>query len=159
MLKAFCSHCQGLKFGTRENPLFSLREGTYEGYAVVEVLKDGGPVHGYDSNFRFGVRKAQIIVTCLEVLRDFWHASEKARLRFEPRLIQDHDYGLRIQISIEMHPEFELSNGLTVNRPWLRLQALPPDKEHLGLGAIKCRALCAVAPDLVSWLRRHKALR
>jgi hypothetical protein len=154
MLKAFCSHCHGLKFGTRE-----IRESFYEGYPVVEVLKDGGPVHGYDSNFRFGVRKAQMIVSCLEVLRDFWHACDETKLRFEPRLIQDLKYGLRVQTSIEMHPEFELSNGETVSRPWLRLQALSPDKEHLGLGAMKCRALCSVAPELVSWLQRHRANR
>ena len=41
------------------------------GYPVVEVLKNGGPVHSFDSNFRFGVRKAQMLLACVHILREF----------------------------------------------------------------------------------------
>jgi len=68
MLKVFCSHCQGTILGTRDNPIFSLKEDWYNGFPVVEVLKNGGPIHVYDRNFRFGTRKAQMIIACVEVL-------------------------------------------------------------------------------------------
>jgi hypothetical protein len=69
MLKAFCSHCQGKAPGTRDNPVFSLKEQWYQGFPVVEVLKNGGPIHSHDSNFRFGVRKANMILACIEILQ------------------------------------------------------------------------------------------
>ena len=158
MLKAYCSHCQGTALGTEANPRFSIKESYFDGFPVVEVLKNGGPVHVYDSSFRFGVRKALMLLACTDVLRDFWHSTEDERLAFRPRLIEDKRHGLRVQIYVEMHPDFELSTGATVERPWLRLNALPPDKEHIGLGMMKCRAICEVKEDLKGWLRTLRAL-
>ncbi|MFI5092037.1 MAG: hypothetical protein ACHQIK_01220 [Candidatus Acidiferrales bacterium] len=63
--------------------------------------------------------------------------------------------GLRIQVYVEMHPDFELSEGRPIDRPWLRLQALPPDNDHIGLGTMKCRAICEVEEDLKHWLGRQ----
>lgn len=158
MLKAYCSHCQGTELGTEANPRFSIRQFYFDDFPVVEVLKNGGPVHVYDSSFRFGIRKALMIVACLDVLREFWHSTEEERLAFKPRLIEDKRHGLRVQTYVEMHPDFDLSTGATVECPWLRLNALPPDKEHIGLGKMKCRAICAVNEDLKQWLRTYKAL-
>jgi hypothetical protein len=118
-------------------------------------LKNGGPIHTYDSNFRFGIRKAQIVLVCIEVLKECWQSGDEVRLAFEPRIVQGPNYGLRVQTFVEMHPDFEVSTGNVVDRPWLRLQAQPPDKEHIGLGALKCRALYSVKEDLLHRLRRH----
>jgi hypothetical protein len=155
MLRAYCSHCQGTNQGTLENPRFSLKEDYLNGSPVVEVLKNGGPVHFYDSNFRFGVRKAQMLLACLEVLKEFYHSTEEERLSFPSRLIEDRRHSLTVQIYVEMHQDFEISTGAKVERPWLRLNALPPDKEHLGLGMVKCRAVYAVKDELRRWLRKH----
>jgi hypothetical protein len=45
MLKAYCSHCQGTEPGTAENPKYSLKEDDFDGYPIVEVLKNGGSIH------------------------------------------------------------------------------------------------------------------
>lgn len=155
MLKAYCSHCQGAERGTAENPRFSLREDYLNGYPVVEVLKDGGPVHSFDSNFRFGIRKAQMLLACVDVLREFWHASDQEKLAFRSQVVENHRHRIQVLIHIEMHPDFQYSTGQTIDRPWLRLRALPPDTEHIGLGTIKCRAVCEVKNDLEQWLQRH----
>jgi hypothetical protein len=157
MLKAYCSHCQGTERGTAENPHFSLKESYFNGCPVVEVLKNGGAVHSHDTNFRFGVRKAQMLVSCMHALREFWQSSDDNRLTFKPRIIEDQKMGLRVKIYVEMYADFELSTGTTVDRPWLRLKALPPDNDHLGLGVIKCRAVCALKEELKQWLGRHGA--
>ena len=117
MLEAYCSHCQGYERGTADNPRFSLKEGHLNGYPVVKVLKNGGPVHIFDSNFRFGVRKAQMLLACVQVLREFWHSSEDERLAFKPQVIEDQRRRLRVRIHVEMHPDFEHSSGQTIERP------------------------------------------
>ena len=157
MPKAYCSHCQGTERGTVSNPKFSIRASYFEGCPVVEVLKDGGPVHKYDDHFRFGIRKAQMLLACVEVLREFWQSTEEQRLAFKPRLIEDQRTRLQVSIFVEMHPDFEYSTGQTVDRPWLRLKVLSFDKEHIGLGMIKCRAVCAVKEDLQRWLKKEGA--
>ena len=108
-----------------------------------------------DSHFRFGVRKAQILVACVALFREFWRSSDERKLAFKPRLIENQRRGLRIQVYVEMHPDFELSDGRPIDRPWLRLQALPPDNDHIGLGTMKCRAICEVEEDLKHWLQRQ----
>lgn len=155
MLKAYCSHCQGTQRGTMDNPTYSIKEGLYHGFPVVEVLKNGGSVHMWDSHFRFGLRKAEMLIACSTILREFGWATDDERLAFKSQLIENQRRGLRIQVYIVMHPEFEHSSGETIERPWLRLEALPPDKDHIGLGMIKCRAISAVEADLKRWLARH----
>jgi hypothetical protein len=154
MLKAHCSHCQGTERGTADNPRFSLKEGYFNGCPVVEILKNGGPVHTFDSNFRFGIRKAQMLMACVHILREFWHASEEEKLAFKPQVIEDRTHSLRVGIHVEMHRDFEYSSGETIERPWLRLQALPPDTDHIGLGTIKCRAIVETKEELAQWLGR-----
>jgi len=154
MPKAYCSHCQGTSPGTANNPRFSLREGDYNGCPIVEVLKDGGPVHRYDSHFRFGTRKAQMLLACMDSLRAFWQATDEERLAFKPQLIEDKRNRLSVWTYVEMHPDFEHSTGEIIELPWLHLEALGPNSEHIGLGRTKCRAVCAVRDDLMNWLQR-----
>ena len=72
MLKAYCSHCQGTGRGTAAaNPKSSLREATFKGHPVVEILKDGASIHIWDDQFQFGLRKAEMLVACIDVRRDF----------------------------------------------------------------------------------------
>jgi hypothetical protein len=54
---------------------------------------------------------------------------------------------------VEMHPFFEHSTGTRIERPWLQLQAMPPDVDHLGLGVLKCRAVWSVQNELDVCLR------
>jgi len=152
--RAYCAHYQGSTRGTRENPNFSLKYGFDPGYGpTVEVLKDGGAIHLYDEHFRFGRRKAEMLVACLPVLQEFRVSSDTERLQFKERVVEDRARGLVVRISVEMYPEFVRSTGQTVERPWLRLQARPPDNHHIGLGAMKCRAICAVQESLKVWLQ------
>jgi hypothetical protein len=67
MLKAYCSHCQGTARGTPGNPKFSLKEGIFKGFPVVEVLRDGAAIHPWDDHFRFGRRKAEMLLACIEL--------------------------------------------------------------------------------------------
>ncbi len=102
MLKAYCSHCQGTERGTAENPKFSLKKDTYCGFPVVEVLKNGGQVTMSDSHFRFGVRKAQMLVASIPILREFWRSSDAQRLKFMPRVIENQSQNLRVKVYVEM---------------------------------------------------------
>ena len=152
MLKAYCSHCQGTAPGTRENPKFSLREAELDGCPVVEVLKNGGPIHLWNSHFQFGRRKAEMMIACVDLLRIFWKSKGDEENTFVPQVRENQRRGLLIRIQVEKHPDFERSDGEIVEHSWLRLQALPPDNEHIGLGALKCRAICEVENDLRRWL-------
>jgi hypothetical protein len=57
-----------------------------------------------------------------------------------------------LRVFVEKHPDFERSDGELVERSWLRLQALPPDNEHIGLGAMKCRAIAELEEELKRWV-------
>jgi hypothetical protein len=156
LLSRYCSHCQGTARGTRDNPKFSVKREYFDGFPLIEILKDGGAIHLWDSHFRFGLRKAEMLVTCVGTLRDFWRSDGFEGITFAPRVIEDHRRRLSIKMYVESHPDFERSDGETVERPWLHLQALPPDKEHIGLGAMKCRAVCEVEDDIRQWLRDNR---
>lgn len=62
-LGGFCA-CQNPR-GDDAHPRFSLVEDRFNGCPVIELLKNGGPIHRYDEHFRFGVRVAQMFVACL----------------------------------------------------------------------------------------------
>jgi len=156
MLKAYCSHCQGTGRGTAANPKFSLREATFKGHPVAEILKDGASIHMWDDHFQFGRRKAEMLVACIDVLRDFWRSNGDEDDIFVPRVIENQGRRLRIRTHVEKHPDFERSDGQTVEKSWLQLQALPPDDDHIGLGVLKCRAVCELEEELKRWLRKQR---
>ena len=155
MFKAYCAHCQGTERGTTENPRFSLKEDNYYGCPIIEVLKNGGQVTMSDAHFRFGVRKAQMLVACVPLLKQFWQASDEMRWEFQTQWVEIQKESLRIKLYVEMHPDFERSDGKPINRPFLQLQAFPPDNDHIGLGAVKCRAICEVKEELKRWLQKQ----
>lgn len=153
--KSECAHCQGTMRGTPDNPHFSLKEDYFNGWPVVEVLKDGGRIHKFDEHFRFGIRKAKMLVACVNHLREFWQSSDEQRLVFDQRNFPANEWSLRGRIySIGMHPDIELSTAERIRTPWIELRA-SPDGEHIGLGPMKCRAICAVEGNLKDWLQRQ----
>jgi len=103
--------------GTIENPQLSLKEDFFNGYPVVEILSNGGPIHVWDSHFRFGQRKAEIVIACLAVLRDFWRSDDYDRRAFRPQILENQRRGLRIRIYVEMQQDFEHSTGTRIDRP------------------------------------------
>ena len=38
---------------------------------MVEILKDGGPVHPFDKHFQFGTKKAELLLGALPVIQEF----------------------------------------------------------------------------------------
>jgi hypothetical protein len=158
MPKEYCSHCQGLERGTAENPIFSLKEDKedFEGHPMVEVLMNGGPACSWDKQFQFGQRKVEMLIACMDVLRKFWLSTDDERRAFPPQLVETQTRALRIQVSVEMRPDFERSTGERIDRPHLRLQA---DDVHIGLGAWKCRVICEVEAPLKQWWLEQQVRR
>jgi hypothetical protein len=150
MLKQYCSHCQGTSRATRNNPRFSVKRDSFDGAPMIEIFKDGGAIHLWDSHFRFGLRKAEIVVTCIDVLREFWRSDGA---EFTPRVVANPHRGLRVRVFVELHLDFERSDGELVDRPWLHLQSLTfGNTPTIGLGLLKCRAICEVEADIRTWL-------
>jgi hypothetical protein len=157
ILKAFCSHCNGLQRGTTENPVFSLGEESVNGMSLVTVLKNGGPIHLHDQKFRFGLRNARLMLACLPELREFWQGTDEQRRQFAPRIRNWDDLRptATISISVEMCPSFERSDtGELIDEPFLVLRSSEPDVAEKGLGYMKCRAICAVKAELQNWVEK-----
>lgn len=152
-LKSFC----GCQKGTAQNPKFTLREGTYEGNPVVEIFKNGGPIHRFDEHFRFGIRKAQMFVACLAAIHEFCYGSDDERYGFKPRVIQEGTYPAAIRVSVEMHPNFNRSTGEFVDEPYLKLEALNGSRVEKGIGVMKCRAIWALREELGEWIGRAES--
>lgn len=125
MLRAYCSHCQGTGRGAAANPKFSLSEATFTGHPVVEILKDGASIHMWDDHFQFGRRKAEMLVACIDVLRDFWRSNGDEDSIFVPRVIENQGWRLRIRTHVEKHPDFERSDGQTVEESWCGYKRCP----------------------------------
>ena len=123
---------------------------------MVEVLKNGGPVGWWDQHFQFGERKAKMFIACMDILRKFWLSTLDERRAFPPQLVENRACGLQVKVHVEMLPDFDLSTGRTIDRPFLRLQALSPYEDEKGVGALKCRALCAVEKELNEWLLKQR---
>lgn len=156
MDRRFCSHCQGTARGTQGNPEFSIKEDFDEGhgYPVVEILKDGAQIHEHDKHFRFGRRKAKIVLACLPALKTFGWPPGDENLQFREETFPVPEFGTRVRVSVEAYPYFARSTGEQISEPWLRLQTVPYDELHLGLGRMKCRAVWSVQDQLRNWVNR-----
>ena len=75
---------------------------------------------------------------------------------FQERTVVDPTGRLRVRVFVIWHPCFERSDGEPVDRPYLHLEALPPNSGEIGLGVIKCRAIYELQDELRQWLSRHR---
>lgn len=154
--KDFCS-CRGRGGRTSAGPVFTIRESTFEGYPVIELLKSGGPIHRYDQHFRFGVARAEMLLACLDPIYEFAWASDEERRTFKPRIVQEGPRSIRV--SVEFYEDFTWSTGELIEEPWLRLESL--DGRHLvkGLGVMKCRAVWILREEIGEWVARQRYYR
>lgn len=155
--KRYCSHCLKQRRGTQENPTFSILTSHYAGNPVVEILKDGGPIHRYDEHFRFGCEKARMLLTCLPILRRFaWPSWDDDRSKIQPQIFKDSRLGMTVEVFVTMNPSFRRSDtDELIDKCWLDLRALPSLETHKGLGVMKCKAVWNVQDELRAWLDRH----
>jgi len=156
LYKRDCAHCRGTARGTEQNPNFSLVEIYENGFPLVEILKNGGQIHRFDSHFRFGIRKAEMLLACLPALKEFGWSGIQEKMNFKPRVFVIPRRGTRIFVFVEMHEDFEWSTGELIQQPWLMFQELPSREVHLGLGVMKSRAVWSVQDELGDWLGRHR---
>jgi hypothetical protein len=96
-----------------------------------------------------------MLVACIDILRDFWRSNGYEGRMFTPGVIENPGRRLRVRVYVTLHPDFDRSSGERIDRPWLNLQALPPDQDHLGLGVLRCRAVCELEENLKQWLRKQ----
>lgn len=188
--KRECAHCQGLARGTAENPHFSIREYRLHRNPMVELLKNGGPVHRHDRDFSLGCREVRIILACVPALQRFaWPSDPNDQTNFQPRIFTENQLGVTIEVLATMNPNFVVRDEL-IEEYWLKLRELPtleisereeacttpeqgqeffkrtgyypttfvpnvPRKVDIGLGVMKCRAVCLVQDELRNWLARR----
>src|SRR5437588_4522291 len=149
-----CSHCN-------RSPRYEQRPFIFEGNRMVEILRNGGPIHPYDSHFQFGTKKAELILAALPVIKEFaTNTQEDGTTTVTSREVVDEFAGLSFRVWVEMHSDFVDSTGTRIQRPWLQVEALSADSDRrIGLGVQKAKALCAIAKELRDWVAHGKALR
>ncbi len=144
-----CAHCLGT--ASRPSPHYQLKPGWFGGFPIVEVLKDGGPVHRYDEHFRFGAEKGRLLLGAIEVIREFAaNTDDEGNTTVRSQVVRDNS-GVLLQIWVEMHEEFVRSTGETIHRPWVQIHRLP-DGPRIGIGVQKAKAVCALSKELKRWL-------
>lgn len=126
---------------------YELCPGEHRGNPVVEVLKNGGPVTPYDRHFRFGVRKAQLLLAAGDLVQRF--ACDGAKLGCQDLIFS----GGRARG--HYHEGFERAPGWRINAPWLHLEAQGGVK--IGVGQQKAKAITALLPALNRWVADQEA--
>ena len=127
----------------KKTPTFTIKTSSYFGHPIVEVLKNGGPIHVHDEHFRFGLSKTTMLLACLDILKEFGRRSKGWR-SWRSRTVQDGFQSIRV--SVEFEPRFE-AYGRDIEARYLRLE-IEKTSTHLSLGVEKCRAVWSVRKQL-----------
>lgn len=126
---------------------FSVRQGSYEGRATLEILVDGRP-WGADKfgaeHFVFGITKARMVRAALLILEKFVDSRGGKPWPGQVKRFTDLTGRDVIPVEVAKHDDFQGFGGNQVNQPYLQLTS---GRRSLGLGLKKCEGL------LVLW--RH----
>jgi len=52
-----------------------------------------------------------MLVACVAFVKQFWQASDEMRREFQTQWVEIQKESLRIKLYVEMHPDFERSDG------------------------------------------------
>lgn len=146
MPKAFCSHCHptAMRAAGPVYPMYSTVRTVTDRYGeLIEVLYFGGPVTVYDRHFRFGWRRARLIVESLAAVREFVAACEEGRFSLSTSTIQSPTFG---SIAARFQGGFFHSSGDYIDGPFLQLEGA--DGTRKGFGYLKALAVIGVIEDL-----------
>ena len=130
---------------------YELRRGSFEGNPVVEIMKNGGPVHRHDEHFRFGLEKARLLLVAEPVIDQFLQAGDQFSLA--RRTLTDPERQTTMVAWVQLEPEFVRSTGETLDRPYLYLES-QRSSARIGIGYEKAKALRAVRAELRAWVAK-----
>lgn len=145
-----CSHCDGSARGTESNPKYTLTRLPIDPQfgELVEILKNGGPVHRFDEHFQFGRTKCSVMLAAISVIREFAWLPDAHRFSYSCPGICSVEFG-SISVEVRLKKSFIRSTGDLIRRPWLYLEA---DRVRVRLGYQKCRAVSALRDQLRAWV-------
>jgi len=145
--RSSCYHCQ-------EPPEYSIKEGVFKGLPVVEILHQGGAIHEFDEHFRFGVKKAKLILACMEIVEELAATQFGEMPAIENQTVVDSINGDQISLIVESFREWQHSSGRTIKVPWIRLQSDKYPDVHIGFGQKKAKAIVCLRRKTAEWVDR-----
>jgi hypothetical protein len=83
---------------------------------MVELFKNGGPVHRHDQHFSFACRKARIILACVPAWKRFaWPSDPSDRTDFQSQTFTENQLGVTTEVFATMNPNFVVGDELIEN--------------------------------------------
>lgn len=131
---------------------YSIQEGLYKNNPTIEVLVDGnewGSVFDYDEHFRFGLRKAQMVLDGMLIIEEFSN-SEGAKPPLE-KIIQLDVKEFEELIECIRHDEFKYYNKV-IEKPYLTLIG---NNNDFSFGLEKAKALILLEDEIRDFVNKH----
>jgi hypothetical protein len=139
-----CYHCQA-------PPEYEMKESTFKGSPVVEILHNGGPIHEFDKNFRFGKSKAKLFLACMDIVEELASTPYGEMPDIENQKVVDTFGGAPIFVEVESFRDMQPSSGRTIKVPWVRLRSGNNPDVHIGFGRRKAKAILRLRRQLAEW--------
>ena len=145
----WCSICSGGNVAhtprLQDPATFSAHEDVYKGNPTFEILNDGGVFNKVTkTRFRFGVRKAKMLLDCIEVIEQFAFTTDAGRQNFK---IPDNQ-----RWNIRHVPHFINKFDQLRNEPYLQFKEDTSLK--LGVGAKRCQALWELRGEIRDFVKK-----
>ena len=125
---------------------FSIKEGTSKDNPVLEVLINSQPFGEYfpnDENFRFGVKEAKMIVTCIDVIETFFHSNGKSPDANKPASRKNEGYHLTCVCTKQ---NAFIRGGKIIEKPYLKIE--DETGFDFGLTLTKAKAILVVMEEI-----------
>jgi hypothetical protein len=132
-----CEHCQ-----QRTMPKYTMLDRG----SSIELLKDGGPIHEWDSNFVLNAQEARTVLLAEPMLRRYMTTRVGESLLCQVEGVPD-------CLVSALKCEEEIHGRLC---SWFFVAAWPPFSGHdVRLGRAKCDAACALEAEIRVWVEKR----
>ena len=117
----------------------------------MEILHNGGPIHEFDKNFRFGKSKAKLFLACMDIVEELASTPYGEMPDIENQKVVDTFGGAPIFVEVESFRDMQPSSGRTIKVPWVRLRSGNNPDVHIGFGRRKAKAILRLRRQLAEW--------
>jgi hypothetical protein len=127
----------------------------FTGKPLVEIFRNGNPwLAPGDRNFRFGTKKAAMILYCIKEIEQFAISNCPAEI-YETCIRKISSADPTDEIYLQSFPEFERTDGEVVRMPFLRVDRVVNSVKstHIGFGQLKATALVILEEELRDWFQ------
>jgi hypothetical protein len=131
---------------------YTIKESTYKNHPVIIPLYDGKEIHELDPDFQFGISKAKILISCMDIIKEFLAYRENEKLDETNKSVIRNNLLINYRYNNSFIGKFNKKVNKQVLHFWWENRY---GSDGIRFGRKKAEAIYYLESEIKNWIKKH----